>query len=86
MLDIEKNHGKRFIVATTEEQPENVIGTIVYVESKNEEKFKVCFDNLNKLDKKICSGKKTGRKNVDHVFTCCVPKSQKKRNRQSFAQ
>ncbi|CBY39988.1 unnamed protein product [Oikopleura dioica] len=40
MLDIEKNHGKRFIVATTEEQPENVIGTIVYVESKNEEKFK----------------------------------------------
>ena len=45
MLDIEKNHGKRFIVATTEKQPEHVIGTIVYVESKNEEKFKVCFDN-----------------------------------------
>ena len=41
MLDIEKNHGKRFLVATTEEEPDNVIGTIVYVESEKEETFKV---------------------------------------------
>ena len=49
MLDIEKNHGKRFLVATTEEQPENVIGTIVYVQSEKEEKFKVCFDYLKMI-------------------------------------
>ncbi|CAG5094242.1 Oidioi.mRNA.OKI2018_I69.XSR.g13380.t1.cds [Oikopleura dioica] len=33
-------HSYRFLVATTEEEPDNVIGTIVYVESEKEETFK----------------------------------------------
>lgn len=45
MLDIKKNLGERFLVATTEEEPDNIIGTIGYVQSEEEKTFKVCQDN-----------------------------------------